>query len=71
MPVKHTAKEGGIFKNGRKRGKGMGLVADEEKTGDLYGNLFDTQGITEQNLKSKSEFRVKIVLFESQMEDIG
>ena len=47
MPVKRTAKEGGIFKNGSKRGKGMGLVADEEKIGDLYGNLFDTQGITE------------------------
>jgi hypothetical protein len=47
MPVKHTAKGGGIFKNGSKRWETEGLVADEEKTGDFRGNLLDTEDIPE------------------------
>ena len=44
MPVEDTAKGGGISKNGSKRGKREGVVADEEKTGSFCGFFFDTEG---------------------------
>jgi hypothetical protein len=47
MSVKHTAKGDGIFKNGSKRGKTEGLVADEEKSGAFGEFLFDTEDMPE------------------------
>jgi hypothetical protein len=47
MLVKHTAKGGGIFKNGSKRWETEGLVVAEEKTGGFCGFLFETEDIPE------------------------